>query len=109
LNAIGAAQFLLKYVSSKNIILKNLSMITREKSHAVHIRHPGLHFLHTAGGLRAVSPTAQVQDFELVGGRWPAFRISNIQPPHPIALFLQTFSKGIIDEGAGTDEELLAV
>ena len=66
--------------------MQDSGVIVTDEAHAAHIGCQGVHLVHAAGGLQAVVPAAQVEDFEFVGVGGFVFVLLDVYATNPVPL-----------------------
>ena len=80
-------------------------MIVSGEAHPAHIGGQGVDFVHAAGGLQAVVPAAEVEEFEFVGVGGVVIVGFDIYAANPVAFAFEVGDEVTADESAGAGDE----
>ncbi len=82
--------------------MQNLRVVGGNEAHPAHVGGEAVDLVDAAGGLQAVIPAAQIQQFKFIRVGGAVFGIFDVHAAHPAAFFPQEGNQMMADESTCT-------
>ena len=93
----------------ERIVVQDLGMVGRDKTHAAHVSSQGVDLIYAARGLKTILPTPKIQLQKLIGVGRVERGVLKIHPSDPIPLARKIGDQVVTDKAPGSGDDNLTV